>query len=83
MINKLSCSSQAAVPGSTWLLSSMVQEVLSIMAEETSDDASTSLKRSSASLASITDKLELELFCSRPGLGSSSVLDVTVVNVSF
>jgi len=42
MLNKLCCSSQAALPESIWLLSSMVQEVLSIMAEETSDDVSTS-----------------------------------------
>ena len=39
---ELSRSSQAAVPGLIWLLSSMVQEVLRLMAEEISDDASTS-----------------------------------------
>ena len=42
VLNKLCCSSQAAVPESIWLSSSMVQEALKLMAEETSDDASTS-----------------------------------------
>ena len=71
------------MPGLIWLLSLMVQEVSRLMVKETSDDASTSSERLSAGLASTTDKPELELFCSRPGLCSSSISDVTVVKISF
>ena len=60
---------QGAVHGSTWLLSSMVREVLSTMAEETSDDALTLSKRSSDDLTPIADKPESESCCFRLGLG--------------
>lgn len=71
------------MPGSTWLSSSMAQEVLRHMAEETFDDASTSLERSSVDLTLTTDKPESESFCSRPDLGSSSTLDDIVVRDRF
>ena len=83
VLNKLSLFSQAAVLGSTWLSSSMVQEVLRLMAKETSEDASTLWKRLSAGLTSEMDKPESESFCTRPGLGLSSTLDDIVGSLRF
>ena len=74
--------SQFAAPESTWLSLSMVPGALSTTAEETSEDASTSSEQSSVDLTQITDKPELESFCSRPDLALSSALDDTVVRVS-
>ena len=69
------------MPGSTWLLSSTVQEALRPMAKETSEDASTLSGLSSANLGLTTAKPELELCSSRPGLGSSLTLEDIVVRV--